>query len=395
MRIMASHRPSPNIKKKAARYWACPVFVLLLLTILVPAPRTWATAKHIAKTPQAKGKTKAAPAPAISFDYSIAADGHNELLIQGDAPMKNYKSFLLANPTRLVLDIPNVTLRGKLFELPVDGPELIRIRIAPHPDKVRFVFDLTDAGGIIHNILPLENGLKVIIASGQDRPAPAAQADTAPAAVAAQESQETQEPQRIETPTPPVQTAMAAAPTPEPAPVPAPAPTPVPPPATVQAPLAAAPELAPTPEPAPTPAPAPIPVPDPTPTPVPAPEKPSQMLSKSEIDALFGTQRVSVVFHKSPAKDFFKYIAEKSGRQVEMRQEITETVSLRLADVPLSTLITAAADTIGFALKKEGNRIIAVHLEDAVLTPPPVPLVFMDSPAPPAKKPAQKKGAAR
>ena len=394
---MAGHRPSTHIPKRAARYWCSPILVLLLLTILIPAPMAWAAPKKPAKAHQTKEKTKAAPTPAISFDYSIAADGHNELLIQGDAPMKNYKSFLLTNPARLVLDIPNVTLRGKLFELPVDGPELIRIRVAPHPDKVRFVFDLTDASGIIHNILPLEKGLKVIIASGQDRPAP--QADTAPAAVAVQESQEAQEPpepkQDDAPPTPPVQTAMAA---PEPPPAPAPAPEPVPEPAPVQAPLAATPELAPTPEPAPTPpTPAPIldPVPDPTPAPVPAPEKPSQMLSKGEIDALFGSQRVSVVFHKSSAKDFFRYIAEKSGRQIEMQQELTETVSLRLADVPLSTLITAAADTIGFALKKEGDRIIAVQLEDAVLAAPPVPVVFMDSPPLPATKSAKKKGRAR
>lgn len=352
--MRSQHADAPKRFLPAAIRRACRL--VLLLALVVPCAMSHAAAKQ-----PAKGAAPKKTLPEISFDYSVAQNGDHELLIQSSAPIKGHKSFSLTNPARLVLDIPNATLRGKLFALPVDGPELIRIRVAPHPDKVRFVFDLTDAGGIIHNILPLENGLRVTIASGQDRPAPAPQAKIAP--VAAQETQASQEPKQDDAPPPaPVQTAMAAAP-----------------------------ELAPTPEPTP----APEPLPDPISAPVPAPENPSQTLNKGEIDALFGTQRVSVVFHKSPARDFFRYVAEKSGRQIEMQQELTETVSLRLADVPLGALVTAAADATGFALKKEGNRIIAVHVEDAVLAAPPVPAVFLDSPPLPAKKSAQKKGRAR
>lgn len=272
---MADHRPSPHIKKIPARYWASPVLFLLLLTIIFLAPSAWAAGKH-----PTKEKTKAAPPPAISFDYSIAADGHNELLIQGKAPIKGYKSFMLTNPSRLVLDIPGVSLHGNAVELPINGTELSRIRIARHPDKVRFVFDLAEEKEVRHKVIEQNNGLKVLLFLDND------QLEQSPTVA------ETQAPEKI--------------------------------------------------------------------PPSPSPGSQPQILAPSDLESVFGNERVSVIFHKTPIRDFAKYLSEKSGRRIEVSPELATSVSLRLAEVPLHALVNAAADTIGFALRQEGERIILV-----------------------------------
>lgn len=299
---MACHRPPPHTKERPARYWASPPLVLcllLLLTILFPAPATWAAGKPPAKAHQAKEKTKTPPPThAISFDYSIAADGHNELLIQGDAPMKNYKSFLLANPSRLVLDIPGVSLHGNAVEIPVNGPELSRIRIARHPDKVRFVFDLTEGKNVRHTVVEQNNGLKVALSLDKDQADPQIAAAT-----------DTQEP-------------------------------------VVK-------------------------------TPPPAPSRQFQTLDSSDLETVFGTQQVSVIFNKTPILDFAKYLSEKSGRRIEVSPGLATTVSLRLTEVPLHTLVSAAAGTIGFVVRQDGERI----------------LLHPANPQPPSS-PGQKKGEA-
>ncbi len=291
---MPGHRPSPHTKERFARYWARSsnvLWLLLILTILSPAPTTWAAGRHLAKAHQAKEKTKTPPPThAISFDYSIAADGHNELLIQGDAPMKNYKSFLLANPSRLVLDIPGVNLHGNAVELPVNGPELSRIRIARHPDKVRFVFDLAEGKNVRHTVVEQNNGLKVLFFFDKDQANP--------------------------------QTAMAA---------------------DTQEPVVKKPS--------------------------PSPGRQFQTLDSSDLETIFGNQQVSVVFNKTPILDFAKYLSEKSGRRIEVSPGFATTVSLRLTEVPLHTLVNAAAGTIGFVVRQDGERIILHPANPRLPTP--------------------------
>lgn len=279
---MAGHKPPPHIEERTARSWATHsrlLWLFLLLAILFPLQAAWATQGHPTKGRQAKEKAKKQPTQAISFDYSITADGQDELLIQGDAPIKNHKSFLLTNPSRLVLDIPGVTLRGNTVEFPVNRPELSRIRIARHPEKVRFVFDLTEEKNVRHTVTEQDNGLKVMLSLAEDEAAPqsAAAADT-------------QQPVEIQ--------------------------------------------------------------------PSPAPGSQFQTLAPSEMETIFGSQRVSIVFNKTPIRDFAKYLSEKSGRRLEVSPELATSVSLRFTEVPLHALVTAAADTIGFDLQQDGERIV-------------------------------------
>ncbi len=99
--------------------------------------------------------------PTIFFDYSVD-DGRDELLILADVPLKKYRSFMLDKPPRLVFDVHGVSLLEKVVGLPINRAELKRIRIARHPDKVRFVFDLGEQS-IEHQVMQVEKGLKVII----------------------------------------------------------------------------------------------------------------------------------------------------------------------------------------------------------------------------------------
>lgn len=108
------------------------------------------------------GKGVGTSPPSLFFDYSVV-DGHDELLILADSPISKHKAFRLENPPRLVLDIPGFGLLEDVVGLPINRPELSRIRIAKHPDKVRFVFDLTNEKPVRHEIVPVENGLKVIL----------------------------------------------------------------------------------------------------------------------------------------------------------------------------------------------------------------------------------------
>lgn len=271
---MTSRRPSQDSMKKTARYRATSSLILLLLLLLAspsPPPSAWAAEKHPAKAP-AKEKQKTTPNRTISFDYSMRANGRNEFLVLGDGPMKNYKTLLLANPSRLVLDIPNVILPGNTVELPVNQPELSRIRIARHPDKVRFVFDLPEGKEVRNKVITQDKGLKVLLSLSGTTAAPEGQN--------------------------------------------------------------------------------------------PAGKKPApsgrqlKTLAFADLEEIFGSQQVSVVFHKTPIREFAKYLSEKSGRRIEVSPELAISVSLKLTEVPLHTLVKAAAETIGFVLKQDGDRII-------------------------------------
>jgi hypothetical protein len=283
-RIMACRRA---YQEKTARYRAIPfpaLFFLLLMAIPFPAPTAWAEGNPPAKPHPTKTKPKATAIRKISFDYRMQADGHNEFLILGDGPIKNYKTLRLANPPRLALDIPGVSLQGNTVELPINGPELSRIRIAHHPDKVRFVFDLAEGKNVRSRVIEQDKGLKVLLSLHPDQ-------------------------------TPPGTAATTDAP------------------ASLQK------------------------------TPSPASGRQLQTLASSDLEQLFGSQRVNVIFHKTPIREFAKYLSEKSGRRIEVSPDLALSVSLRFTEVPLHTLVNAAADTIGFVLRQDNERIILAPAE--------------------------------
>lgn len=285
---MACHR---SYQGKSTRNRTIPclaLFFFLLLTAPFPVPTAGAVTRQPVNPRPAKEKPKTAPNREISFDYRMQADGHNEFLILGDGPIKKYKTLLLANPPRLMLDIPGVNLQGNTAELPVNGPELSRIRIARYPDKVRFVFDLAEGKEVRSQVLEEKKGLKVLLSL------------------------------------PPEQTPSGTAATPG---------------AQVSSPE----------------------------TPAPSSSRQLRTLAPSDLERLFGSRRVSVIFHKTPIREFAQYLSEKSGRRIEVSPDLVLSVSLRFAEVPLHTLVNAAAGTIGFVLRQDNERLI---LQPAEPLPP-------------------------
>ena len=278
-------------KEKTDRHRTIPFLALLFLLLLAipfPAPTAGAATRRPAKSHPVKAKPKAAPTREIAFDYRMQTDGHNEFLILGDAPIKNYKALRLANPPRLVLDIPGVTLQGNPAKLPVNRPELSRLHITRRPNKVRFVFELPEGKNVRSRVLAQNKGLKVLLSL------PPAQAPLRSAGRAG---------------------AQASLPK----------------------------------------------------TPGPAPGRQPQTLAPSDLEPLFGSQRVSVIFQKTPIREFAQYLSEKSGRRIEVSPELALSVSLRFTEVPLHALVKAAAGTIGFVLRQDNERII---LDPAEPLPP-------------------------
>jgi len=241
---------------------------LLAPAIFFPAETAQAQKMTSAKTRAAKKP------PVVFFDYSVV-DGHNELLILADGPIKKYKTFGLENPPRLVLDISDVTIIEKVVGLPINRPELSKIRIARHPEKVRFVFDLT-AEESTHKVLKIDKGLKVILTAKNPPPAPPPKLP-----LTSEEPQQTAPPE----------------------------------------------------------------------------ERNQSAGSQAGIAALFGNQRVTILFHKAPPKEFFAFVAEKSKMRIEVSPEVIEPISLRLTDVPLSEAVSAVVNHLNLVLIQGKSQI--------------------------------------
>jgi len=65
--------------------------------------------------------------------------------IKGDGLIPEYKSFQLASPTRLVVDLPDLSNASGKKKIDVGSRLLKDIRIGQHPDKVRLVFEVPEA----------------------------------------------------------------------------------------------------------------------------------------------------------------------------------------------------------------------------------------------------------
>ncbi len=65
--------------------------------------------------------------------------------IKGDGLIPDYKSFQLARPTRLVVDLPQFNNASGKTKIDVGSRLLEEIRIGQHPDKLRLVFTVPEA----------------------------------------------------------------------------------------------------------------------------------------------------------------------------------------------------------------------------------------------------------
>ena len=225
--------------------------------------------------------TRQSKQPTLFFDYSMVKN-HSEFLILADIPIKKHKAFLLKKPARLVLDIPGFSLLEDVVGLPVNRPELTRIRIAKHPNKIRFVFDLTENKGVNYKVEKLPTGLKVVI-----------KIDNLPIINATKTKKAKKG----------------------------------------------------------------------TSNPVPPGGK---ILNPKSFNQTFGDQRITILFHKAPIREFFAYVADKCGMKIETSKKINANISLRLTDVPLSHAVRQILELYKLQLLIDGLNIQVVPAEMAL-----------------------------
>lgn len=108
------------------------------------------------------GAVSEAATELVFFDLSVKA-GHSELLIIFDGEKVRHEFYSLDNPRRLVLDIFNVRVPEKIVGVPVNRPELTRLRISQDHQNVRFILDLPPTGAIKHQIEKHPRGIKLSI----------------------------------------------------------------------------------------------------------------------------------------------------------------------------------------------------------------------------------------
>ena len=77
-------------------------------------------------------------------EVAAKSDGM-EVGLRGDGLIPDYKSFELARPARLAVDLPKMTNASGKGSINVGSPLLKDIRIGQHPDKIRVVFSFPDA----------------------------------------------------------------------------------------------------------------------------------------------------------------------------------------------------------------------------------------------------------
>ena len=111
----------------------------------IPAPKKVKEAK---KKPKKKETAPAAPlrkARSLKEVKILVKVDWVKVNIKGDGLMPDYKSFQLDSPTRLVVDLPQLSNASGQKNIDVGSRLLKDIRIGQHPDKVRFVFTVRES----------------------------------------------------------------------------------------------------------------------------------------------------------------------------------------------------------------------------------------------------------
>jgi hypothetical protein len=92
------------------------------------------------------------------------------LVISGNGKINAYRSYILHQPLRLIVDIPNVILRDPQRFIPLIHPIIEAIRFGIHQGKVRIVIDLKSVVIPRYRIFQKDHSLTVLIETWQDVP---------------------------------------------------------------------------------------------------------------------------------------------------------------------------------------------------------------------------------
>jgi type IV pilus assembly protein PilQ len=102
--------------------------------------------------------------------------------LRADGSLPNRESFALADPNRIVIDLPGLTSGVSMSKIEVGTQHVTRVRIGQHADKVRIVLDATDSESELgHWLVP--NGEGLVVTIGGPDAAPAAMASGEPEGV--------------------------------------------------------------------------------------------------------------------------------------------------------------------------------------------------------------------
>ncbi|MGH0037779.1 MAG: type IV pilus secretin PilQ [Myxococcota bacterium] len=114
----------------------------------------------------------APPQPATTLNGVDVSATEAGLLVHlaADGVIGATEAFTLADPERLVLDLPGLVSGVAKGTMSVDGEMVDRVRVGSHADKVRVVFDGGDASGVFdgRRLVPAANGLFLTLGSGDD-----------------------------------------------------------------------------------------------------------------------------------------------------------------------------------------------------------------------------------
>ncbi|MDY6862276.1 MAG: type IV pilus secretin PilQ, partial [Thermodesulfobacteriota bacterium] len=89
------------------------------------------------------GEKKEVPTAAKLLDIIVEKnEGAIKFIFKSDHKIKEYNSFTLFKPSRIVFDLPNTTSGLTRSSIPIDGSQIKEIRIGKYPEKLRCVFDV-------------------------------------------------------------------------------------------------------------------------------------------------------------------------------------------------------------------------------------------------------------
>ncbi|MDP4979229.1 MAG: type IV pilus secretin PilQ, partial [Desulfobacterales bacterium] len=106
------------------------------------------------------------PASHLEGVYIVKTDDRTRLNVTADGTIKNYKSFVLYNPARIVFDIPNLksTHTGEQV-VPANTEWIRQARYYGYPDKVRLVIDTEKTYLKNYTATPLASGMTIQVGS--------------------------------------------------------------------------------------------------------------------------------------------------------------------------------------------------------------------------------------
>ena len=135
------------------------------------------------------GDVEQAVAVAATTLEAVAARQIGEGLmieLQGDGTVESAVTFMLEDPARLVVDLPQLKSAVEQTRIELDAPNASRIRIGAHPDKVRIVVDAGSAEQPFdgRRIVPTPSGMIIALGNGSDLDQAVAEASMAPAPTA-------------------------------------------------------------------------------------------------------------------------------------------------------------------------------------------------------------------